>query len=438
LFLFIFTVSCTTERTEVPEAENEIAVDFNGNEFIILTNKTDMLGYKEDTVLADSLHERISKVENTANCTVKLDYRTDINSYVPASIAAGTDCGNLFFIDAYEFRTLGNGGYLLDIAEYSDTVDYRDSFRWGTRSTLELMTCNGVLYGVTPASWIDHLTPYYFVLVANDSILIKNGFAAPVEYYEKKTWTLDLLEDIVKTCYDEQSGIYGIESNYEFIARMALYCNGFRLVDENNQNGWYSENATIALNWTSDFLKNNIKCIANTGATSENFMKNSAALCTTDVIRLCQNIAFSDVDSFTVLPFPSGKSVEYGYMGGFLSTNMCCIGIPVSSDTIDESAYLINNIFAPMEGLDTLEDLKAYYTTNLFFHKSDIELVFELASSAEYNYWVENVWGSVASITSNIRSKSATELIQTYTPKLDKYLTDYVIPNKQGLNSYFN
>jgi hypothetical protein len=167
-------------------------------------------------------------------------------------------------------------------------------------------------------------------------------------------------------------------------------------------------------------------------------MKNSAALCTTDVIRLCQNIAFSDVDSFTVLPFPSGKSVEYGYMGGFLSTNMCCIGIPVSSDTIDESAYLINNIFAPMEGIDTLEDLKAYYTTNLFFHKSDIELVFELASSAEYNYWVENVWGAVASITSNIRSKSATELIQTYAPKLDKYLTDYVIPNKQGLNNYFS
>jgi hypothetical protein len=208
-------------------------------------------------------------------------------------------------------------------------------------------------------------------------------------------------------------------------------------VDENGENGFYSDNATEALNWASEFMKNNKAAIASTAETSENFLKNSAALCTTDVIRLCQKIAFSDVASFTVLPFPSGKSVEKGTLGGFLSTNMCSIGIPVSNERVDESAYLINEIFAPMNGINSLEDLKAYYTSNLFFHPSDIEVIFDLAEAAEYNYWVESAWDSIAGITGGIANKSATELIEMYAPKLDTYLADYVIPNKQGLENYF-
>ena len=84
--------------------------------------------------------------------------------FIVLFLQCGTVLCDVLYIDALPFRNLAAGGFLMDLNIYSHIIDVNDSFRWGTKNILEICAANGHLYGVTPASWVDKMAPYYCFL----------------------------------------------------------------------------------------------------------------------------------------------------------------------------------------------------------------------------------------------------------------------------------
>jgi len=450
ILCLLFAVSCAeSDSAESFDAEfgteSEI-VDFNGLALTVMKDEhvTGLFGYKEDTQLYDELASRISTIEKKYNTKIEYATRTDPVNALPQKLAAGETDINVLFMRSHNLRQLGNAGYLADVALYSDIIDYKNSFLWGSYNTLELLTCNGVLCGVTPASWIDNLTPYYFAIVANNNLFMKNGFANPREYIENDTWGREIFEEVTVNCTDTANQIYGFETAASFIYRLAVHTNGVPTVDYSTgspRSGYHTEAAAEALQWASDYITRNRENIAFTGESNQNFKAGNAAMTTKDAVSICKEIAYEEaVGEFSVLPFPAGPFAEKGQYGGFISTTLNTVSIPVSSEYIEESAMVINEIFAPMNGINTLEDLKQYYATNVLYSYEDVDMLFKLCDSAEWCYWVENGVSHIDKITTALEngSMSVSQAIESFAPLADEVINEYIIPNKEGLASYFD
>lgn len=416
--------------------------DFGGITIRIMSSEDGVLRYQEDTIFADNVTKRLNDTAVKFNCNIPITPNTGDNtvSMVSSAIIAGVTDYNILYADCSHFRNCGNAGYLLEIDAWNGAVDWTDSFRWGSKNVLEQLCCNGKMMGVPPCSWIDHLVPYYFFVIANDDLFTRNGFSVPSEYLETQTWNRDMFEQVTAQCYDETRSIYGLETTERFIIWMAMFANGMEYITEDGENGLLAENTVNGIDWGVNFIKRNKDCInTSTAEDSTFFLNGQAAMCFTDMGRLCSKIAFGDqVREFTVLPFPNGPDVDEGFIGGFFSTNLMTAAIFQNDPYSDESAILINEIFSPMENIGTLDALKSYYRQNIFYKDSDVDLIFRIqqADTVHYYYNIEDASSVLATIADNALNSGASSAIEKYADTLEKYM-DYIKENKAGLETYF-
>lgn len=403
-----------------------------------------IFGYRYDTPLYDSMLVRINSIQKKYNCVIKNSSYGSLPTLLPVIMLSQVSMGDAFFLDAAQFRSVAGAGCMLDLAAYSDIIDVTDAFRWGEKNVLEILCCNGHLYGVTPASWIDNLPPFYYVLVSNNEVLEKNSFGDPREYYENGKWNRDLFEEMIRECSDLETGMYGLDTSTEFVMRMAVYSNGIGLLDSSSQSprsAWHDPRFAGCLEWGYGFCRRNSDIITGGGGSCNAFIEGKSAVAMSAVYNLVKKIVFSEsVKEFSIVPFPCGDDCEPGTGCGFFSTGIATVSIPVYSTSETETATVISELFAPMDGYDTREKLDEYYTSSIFFDPMDIRIIHELAGRTEYNYWVEDVNKPFEDLISIVLSGKQTpsQAIDARIDDLDRRLLEYVIPNREGLETYFS
>jgi hypothetical protein len=445
VILLVFC-SCQSEKADnIPEFETVYTSgDLEGIDITFLGDFEKFFGYVDYTTSYDRLAERIKEVEKTYNCNISYEYKSNLSDLVMASYAAGTDLCDALYMDAKNFRMLCAGGYMLDLACYADIIDVNDSFRWGTRNILEICGYGGHLYGVTPAAWVDKLPPLYFFLLTNNDIITRNGFNHPHEYYENKTWSREIFSDMVSTCADPERGIYGLDTSNAFIGRMAVYSDGLSLIDSTSdtpQSSWHNSIVRDDLQWAADFVNANREYITQGGENYSEFIDGNSAMAMPDISKFCRKIIYSTaVKEYSIMPFPCSSASAPGTCGGFFSTGIEIISMPVLTTNEKETATVINAVFAPMEGLETQDLLDSYYSSNLFYSKTDLEIVRNCVEKSRYNYWVEKVFTPLESIINDVMNgtSSPSQAIEAHIEAADEAILNIVLPNEEGLQNYFD
>lgn len=428
-----------TESFDFSFDSSSAELDFNGREFVIGSTYSDVFRYREGTFAADQAYEKIDAIKKNLNCTVRIYNNGGLQDDVVNSTAAGIDKYSMVYMDSTYLRSLAMGHYLLDINGWGGYVDWTDSFRWGSKRILEISCSEGVLYGVSTSCWLNSLIPFCHFIVANDSIFQQNGFAVPSEYLENQTWNRDTFQQVIAGCYDGNREIFGLEAVSWRFYYMGGYSNGYIPVMPNGSSGLDTAECKTGLEWAVEFWNVNKEYLTETGEDVPEFVEGRAAMGLTDLGRVIDNVTYSDVvKEFTLMNFPAGPAVDADYIGGYLNGNISSVGIMRISSVADEAAFIINELFTPMEGLETIDSLKDYYLKNVFFKQSDVDLIFraQYSDNIQWSYFQENAWsigdlcqGSLKNVTSAIESResktqAAYELIRFNQQGLDTYFGD--------------
>lgn len=445
-------VACGENNNQTDSGDGEY--DFDGQTITIYcdenTGGTDSdnvyLSYDSTTKEAETLKERVAQIESEYNCKIEIkSVPTDIEKQISSLVASNSKGSvDIIFARSYYLRKWGNADYLVDIGEHSDVIDYTDSFRWGTKSTLELLTCNGKLIGVTPACFRDQLPPFYYVVVSNDKLVTNAGFYQPSVYLEEGTWDRDMFTKIVEECTDSAKDIYGLDTGLETFLTLSMLSNGATLYDETTgKTGFRGSNVANGLDWGVNFLKSHTSQVFLNDDYHEKFYAGNAALGTADAVstsnKIAANTNLSDSSmGFTILNFPKGPDADENTALGYISTTLNALCIPTIATDSEASAIVMEKLFEPMDEYQTLEDLKNYYRTQIYWNDSDVDLIYSLAENAEYNYWVEGMSSVLENIASSAYASGANSALASSLDVIDSIITkNGVIENKEGFATYW-
>ena len=138
-----------------PDDQQTEKIDYKGAEINIFLDpdqrtedETGFLWYEMDNVVAEELTARKAQLEKDYNCKIVFNYDDDdVGGYITSRAATNqTGSVDLIMSISYYFRQWAKADLLVPIDEYKDIVDYKDSFRYGTKNLLELACVNGKIY----------------------------------------------------------------------------------------------------------------------------------------------------------------------------------------------------------------------------------------------------------------------------------------------------
>lgn len=460
LVVMLFAFAACGGNEENPSGTSTGDYDFDGATITIYCDENtgsgddneNFLSYASSSVEAETLQERIAQMEEDYNCTIEVTtVATDIEKQVSSLIASNSKGSvDIIFARSYYLRKWGNADYLVDVNEYSDIVDYTDSFRWGTKNTLELLTCNGKMIGVTPACFVDQLPPFYYVIVSNDKLVMDAGFLDPNVYLEEGTWNRDTFIQMIDECTDASRGIYGLDTGVETFLTLSMLSNGAKIYDETTgRTGFRGTAAVNGLSWGVDVLNNHSASIYLNDDFHEMLYAGNAALGTCDAVEtsktVAKNTSISDSTNntgFSILNFPYGPDVseedEANVACGYISTTLNALCIPIIASDVEMSAVVMETLFRPLDIYPDFESLKAYYKNSIYWDDNDVELIYSLAEKAEYNYWVEGFSNVLDTIANNAMTNGANAALESVVNTIDNMLTQNgIIENKEGFATYW-
>lgn len=366
---------------------------------VIVTDDT-VLGYLPDSLFADAVKVRLDEIEKKLNCTIKINHDSHT-----ATLFASTMAGS-FYCDAIMEGSNGivslmRSGILVGISTLSDYIDYTDTFKWGTKNMLEALFWQDDLYAVLPASWPELLygNSGYPVLV-NENLIATMGATDPREYVEDKSWTWDRLEEVLDLYTTELNGVkvYGMSVHPPYYGEMFMRSNGNRLVevDDNGEYicGWYTESAKAAYSRGVDIMyvthKNCFYPAWDNATTSQAFINGQAVLYPTWSFYVVGSEALSyQMDNLGLVPFPWGPNADPDVYPSVHEGLSYVIAIPYSSSDVEASAIVLNELYEPLPGYETEEDIVAYLSKYDFFDPRDAKVFLNMFQNTQYAFYEE-------------------------------------------------
>jgi len=444
VFLSVSCGSTVAEPTEIDFDWGDTVTDeLVGGDYVVWqqlreTDPSYILGFQQDAPLGDEILTRIDTIEKNHDCTLTV---VDEVSFVQM-VASGLHPCDILYVDLYDFRGFVKSDLLVPVDEYMDVIDINDTFRWGFPNCLETMMHNGTLYGVYPACWPGNVGGYCFVLICNSGILYRNGYSHPQEYVENGEWTRDKLVDIIINCYDKSSEVYGLETLASWWGRMCVFANGVNYVVKNLDGTYaYGLDTEAAIEGLT-YAKESVQKMGDARSETKNdlFAAGKAAF-TLDwgqnaLIKYPYNTLIEDV---SMLPFPGNPAyIEYGKWTGYTGVYTSTISMPITVDNVTAVAKLIDELYAPIAGIECEQDLFDYYSKNVFFHENDFKSLYQALQNSEYSYSPD---GEVFNVYNNIIDQSMhispIEAIETLKDKGWNAVQSFALKNKLAYEKYF-
>lgn len=440
----IFLTACAPRKSGGNDTNIEGDLDFAGEEINIIcdeNNSDDFLYFKVDSAEKEELSARKAELEKKYNCKITIQNVEDgVESFV-SSKSASNSAGSVDIILSLSYYTKrwAKAGYLYDISEYDDIVDYTDSFAWGDKNDLETMAVDGKIYGVIPASWPDNMKSFFYVIVTNNRLMKEAGYGDVRVYREEGTWSRETFEDFIKNCSQADKGIYSLDTGLESFITTSVYAAGGSVYDsDTGKSGLHRQGALEGLTWGREMLNKYSDKIYLHDDYRDKFLAALASMATADSSALTHSISKNtDIGEFSVLPFPKGPCADEQTPTGYIHSYRHAVSIPKIAGNTEASATIVSEFFAPLSSIPNEEALAEYYRNNVFWSDEDVDILLSESQKAEYNYWQEGFHDIMTSLAKATERISPAAALQSSVSAADNVIEKTIKANKEGFALYF-
>jgi hypothetical protein len=139
------------------------------------------------------------------------------------------------------------------------------------------------------------------------------------------------------------------------------------------------------------------------------------------------------MDNFGILSWPIGPDVEPGYNFATHSNIEMCIAFSRVSKNPEATAAIINAIYEPFDGYETLDDIIDHMARSYFFDRRDAVVFYDMFRASEYNYFHYGLHSSTQDWLS--ANKSISEYIEANEEKITEGINEYVMPSVRGIDA---
>ena len=409
------------------------------------------LGYTYNTVLADAAIKRVKDLEQNHNCTLIIESRTGLHEYVKAPVYSGVYVADIVSGISDMIGDNCRAGLYVGMSEVSDIIDITDSSKWGELPFLETMFYNNDLYGLVPAAWPE-LTQINFgyPIVFNGAIFAANGLGDPREYVETKSWNWNNFSDLVEAAHLQEGGTvkhYGFMASSSVLTEMFLFSNGAAPIsidaDGNPYFSMYDKQGMSAIEASINFYqtfkdtclhKNALRY--NHDEIAQGFCREEAAMAAvyTGYIYGRDAIIAQKIYDFGILPFPHGPDVPDDYVYGVIENIYSAFAMPLTTTNPRNTAMIINDLYAPLDGFETRETVQEYMTYNYFFDERDADVFFKMYDNCVYNYFH---WTNAGVMNNFLAQKSAVEFVSANESALNEMMERDCFPIVESIISIY-
>ncbi|MBQ5820410.1 MAG: hypothetical protein IIW31_04165 [Clostridia bacterium] len=415
--------------------------------------------YSQDSLMGEKVAERIDEIEAAYGVTfefVQVAYSDAFATTMQQMEVTGAG-GDIVFSDnnAKLRLALGTGGessLMVDLLTVDHILNFWDMEKWGNITARETMMAGGTFYGVTPALWIDCTPLSFYVMIYNRDMLKTFEAIDPQEAWEKKEWDRDVMLESITSVYDDSTGvkIYGIEFGQVHITRATILSTGCQLanIDKINadgtvewHNGWDSADVIEALQWLKTSYNDNTKYF-NGGKFNTDLGWNSyqavldgyAAYALTRPLGLFGNVVVEADFDFGLTTWAGS---EANILSGYYE-NCYSVTIPVFTGMgIENTAFIMWDLFEGMNGIESYNDLIAYYRNTYFTSDQDVEHLLRDGATLMYSYWPNGIDNVINNMTANLMASATVQgLVEKYVHSQDTAIEEHIVPNKVALEKY--
>lgn len=454
MFLSIFATACGSTEPEVFDVDfvkESGSIDLEGIGIIYkiyipstIDPKNVCLGYEIDTVFADLASKRLNDVQQNMNCTVDIVYDTGSVWDYYAAVISGTFVSDVVMGVSDVWTDAARLGMMVGLSELEDYIDFRNEAKWGYRNMLEVVYYEDDLYGLNPLLWPEVSVAYGTPLVVNEDLISALGETDPRDYLENGEWTWDKFREVLERYYVKEGSevkYYALTCSPAAFGNMFILSNGSRYAEKNDKGeyvpGFFSPEAIKAMDEGLDIFY---------GTLSETIDKETdpieamlsgmtvlGGINSDNIIGLRGRIA-KEMANFGILSWPTGPDVEPGYAFAEHANIERCISFPRASKHSDVAATIINAIYEPFEGYETLDDILELMTRNYFFDERDSKVFYNMYLNSDYNYFhYSGMYGMFHQwLTSN---KTPIEFIEANEDFMATKMEEYILPAMRGIDA---
>lgn len=445
LFLLVFSFCSCSQQTEeeflldfsAPNGEYS-GVDLDGYECTIL-QEYDLerpFQYPVGTLMADMYLQRLKDISTELNCNVTL-HKT--NGTETARIIAGLYVGEISCTHSPHGNAASGMYYPLDIL--IDFLDYTNADKFGTPGLLEQGMYMGVPYTVSPVSWPGKQMAYsYNIFAVNEDIISRYGKTDPREYVENGEWTWETFENVLPDYQIEDGEFTATAMNLTWYIIDFAMMNGADYIKVNSDGtvvpALDSPEITETFDWCSDLFAKHKDIISFLGHYEmvDAFNNGTLTLAQTSFSHMINEMIY-EAKNYGVVPMPWGPSGTYGEYPNAYS-GFDSMAIWVNAKEPEAAATVLDRMFEPFEGYETIEDIQEY-ASGIFYDKRDVELFTTYLKYSRWNYYTFGVFDYFRTATTLTKSnKSGTEIAAKHADASNIYVEKYVIPNYEFIKYY--
>ncbi|MBQ4627891.1 MAG: hypothetical protein IJB44_02305, partial [Clostridia bacterium] len=379
MLISVFASACGSAEPEVFDMDfvkEAGKIDLEGIEIVYEIGLTDAalaydncLGYELDTQFGDLAVQRLKDVQENLNCVVKTNY---VNNGVSCRNFVACSASGTFMCDVISgtsdmWADVARIGMVIGMSELEDYIDFRNEAKWGYRNMLEVVYYEDDLYGLVPLLWPEVSVSYGSPLVVNEHLISSLGVTDPRDYLENGEWTWEKFREVLELYYVKEGSEvkhYALTCSDSVFGGMFILSNGSHYAEkaENGEYipGFFTARAMKAMDEGIDIFHGTLgETIDKKTDAVEAILGGTtvmSAVHSHQIIGLDSRIA-KEMEDFGILSWPTGPDVEPGYSFGSHNNIARCFAFSRVSKHPDVAATIINAIYEPFEGYETLDSI---------------------------------------------------------------------------------
>ena len=417
-------------------------IDLDGYECVIIQNYDldHPFQYPIGTLMSDMYLQRLADISEEYNCNVTIQQAlsTDVEGEM-VRIFADVYVGEIACTHRQSVPAAGGCFYPLDVLK--EYIDYTNADKFGSLGRLEVGIFNGVPYTVSPVAWPGKQASYaYSIFAVNEGTISRYGKTDPREYVENGEWTWETFENVLPDYHIVDGEYTSTAMNLTWSIVDFAMMNGANYVSVNSDGtvvpALDSPAIVETFDWCSNLFTKHKDCISYLGHYEmvEAFIRGEITLAQTSFTHMINEMIY-DVDNYGVVPMPCGPRGTYGEWASAYA-DFDSMAIWVNAKEPEAAAMVINRMFDPFEGYETLEDIQEY-ASGIFYDQRDIEFFTTYLKHTRWNYYTRGLNDYFSNAGSQTKSgKSGTEIVEKYASAANEIVEKYVIPNYEFIQQY--